>query len=803
MEDGMVKRLLIVLLGFLFGVTGYSQTVISSHPRLLINQNTLGELRQKLQNQYHTEFQDFIDLCDQRFNSSEDGLAIRLAFLYQIGQLSGFNYGHTMDEYANRAKAVLMTEQSQGIIRGADPELVTAQWIIPLGYDWLYDRLSTSDKQYLVGEMIDMINKTPRGEPPLGHSNGIGNTGYLVCGMAFYGDGINDTVAQQVVNEFYDQFKGPTGPLGAKNFVAGNDGGTNSGIWYSSYFAPHLALVALAWYTATGENLFLTSNYFKYFPTFILYNILPMAEDDPSYPDGKVFLMHHDHHEKVRYEARKTWTRVSLGQAMYKDSDPDITALSNWLQHHRTEKIVYHNTETWNRYLGYFFLLGDRSVPEKSPTQLNLPLTKYFKNLGMVVMRQSFEDPNSTLIIYKAIPWGYTGGYWSAYDQGQFSIYKRGYLTFNTGSGAHHDYENDGYSRNIILFDVPGQNYNSSHSDKAGQRLMPTMNSIDDLVPGSQFDLGGIKRTRFESGEFDYIYSDLTRAYNSTVVRDNYPNENPVKISLFTREMVYMRPDNMDDHDYIFLFDRTRTVDAQIVKRWLLHMSFEPDINASGQSNGYPGQTMYPGADLVTITNTWNGSNGRLFSKTLLPANVNIVKIGGSGHAFTDVMNQQICDGYKAISGSCNSMTDEDMNYAGGWRIEVRPATQQQYDIFFHVFQTATASESSMEPVTLIDNQSNYYGAYIDHNVVMFSKTSDFQNQAQYQIAVSGNTRHLVCNLNPGVYRVYVDGNQITSVQVGDDGTAFFQHNGGTTFRVTKSNDTTPPAKPTGLHIEK
>ncbi len=800
----MIKKVFLVysLMMVIFVNLVLGQSVRPDHPRLFLTSDNLPEIRSKLQTYYSSEYQEFLDIANNEFNGSSWLHVINFAFIYQVGDLPGFSSSHSAADFGQRAKSLLLSLPVDNLIRGEHPDLTKSKFGLPIGYDWLFSLLSQSEKQELVNKMSNMVNNTTKLAPIFGHMVGIGSSLYVIHGLAFYGDGFNDSLAQQVYDLFYDEIMGAHGKVAGKNMSAGNEGGSNSGFEYNLYYLKYLAFPVDAWRTATNQDYFPVSPFWRYFPQYLLYNIIPWAFEDASSPGGREWILYHDHHDKAYRRASRYTFDLTMLQSWYRNVDLDMVGLGQWLLDNRVGTNMY-QSEKWEKYVFYYFLWGYPGTSPLSPSQLNLPKSIIFTGIGEAVMRTGFTDINDCMIVFKAMPYAYSGGYWSAKDQGSFSIYKRGFLTFGSGSGAHHDYGNSTISRNTLIFDVPGQNYSSSHSDEGGQREVREVEVLDSLVPGSRWDIGGIQKHRFEEDEFDYIFADLTRAYNSTLVRDNYPDENPTKISLFTRELVYMRPSSNLESDYIFIFDRTKTVDAQIVKRWLLHMSYEPDINANGQPTNISGEWVYPNADLVKITNTFNGANGRLFVKSLLPANRDIYKIGGPGHEFMNILNHNDCDGAKLPSGGCPNINDESAYFVGRWRIEVRPATQQQYDIFFHVFQTATASENSMEPVTLIDNQNNYYGAYIDHNVVLFSKTSDFQNQAQYTISVSGNTRHLICNLNPGVYRVYVDGSQVTSVQVDEDGTAFFLHSGGSNFRVTKSNDTIPPSKPTGLRIEK
>ncbi len=85
-----------------------------------------------------------------------------------------------------------------------------------------------------------------------------------------------------------------------------------------------------------------------------------------------------------------------------------------------------------------------------------------------------------------------------------------------------------------------------------------------------------------DTEEFTYMKGDATAAYN------------PSKVTLFTREMVYLKP------DIFVVLDRVRATSASYKKRWLLHSVNEPTITG----------------DTVMVQE----GTSRLFVKSLLPA---------------------------------------------------------------------------------------------------------------------------------------------------------------------------------------
>ncbi|MBI4359690.1 MAG: hypothetical protein HY564_01175, partial [Candidatus Jacksonbacteria bacterium] len=562
------------------------------HPRMYLTKSNINGIRNKIQTVYRTEFQQFVTEADQKYTTTLDYAGIQnFAFLYQMGDvfLDQFTHQHTAVEYGEKARVDLVATVNAILASGSIP------WLTPdvphpfslgasVGYDWLFDLLSPDEKSTIASAFSLTIKSLDNGGfIPLDHGTGIGRQPMFLCALAFYGDGYNDALAQQTLDKFYGRMLGG-GTLTLKDIAASDDGGTNSGHGYPLYFFKTLGLVAGAWGTATGENIFATSSYFRYWPYFLAHSYLPFA---------KVFF--HDHHQ---FAGQPYWSQsfnLRVGQSFYRTFDPARAGLAQWLIQNKNPLNF-----SWTDGIFSHFIFGDDSATPQSPVQLNLPLTKHFKGMGLVIMRSGFDDPEDMMITFKSAPWAYVGGYWSSLDQGTFTINKYGgTLALNAGDGAHHWYENVTLSRNVLIFNDPvtlggwPQRYPFS---SVGSGLP----DASELTTGSVWDISGIKRFETEA-HYDYVYADLTRAYNSDQITDGY---GPAIISRYTRQLVYLKPSVKSDADYVVIIDRANTLNPAYEKRWLLHMPYEPQINGQG-TLVRDGLTEYQNADTVTITNTY------------------------------------------------------------------------------------------------------------------------------------------------------------------------------------------------------
>jgi hypothetical protein len=139
------------------------------HPRLHFNAASLPALRDKLATVMKTEFQNFINDQDNHFTyateiSQNDTTVkaadiVNYAFLYQIGSLQNLTYQHSQIEYGQLAKALFLRVirgQAQLEHREAYRKYLPS---LGIGYDWLFDLFSESEKQEIVAVLDTMVYK--------------------------------------------------------------------------------------------------------------------------------------------------------------------------------------------------------------------------------------------------------------------------------------------------------------------------------------------------------------------------------------------------------------------------------------------------------------------------------------------------------------------------------------------------------------------------------------------------------------------------------------------------------------------
>ena len=146
-----------------------------------------------------------------------------------------------------------------------------------------------------------------------------------------------------------------------------------------------------------------------------------------------------------------------------------------------------------------------------------------------------------------------------------------------------------------------------------------------------------------DRGTYLYVAGDCTRAYC------------PEKLSLFTRQIVFLRPDTF------VVFDRVRSTDAGFPKTWVLQAMKVPEQTPEG----------------LVVTN----GPGRLFVQTLLPEEPDVRLVSGPQ--------------LYSYEGQTYPPA-RDTGPAPECRIEISPSVAAEEDCFLHVLTAADSDTGSV-----------------------------------------------------------------------------------------------------------
>ncbi|MDI6780760.1 MAG: hypothetical protein QME49_01410 [bacterium] len=751
-------------------------SVRSGHPRLLITADNKQTIVERVKNHYREEFQDILDKANENFNGpfEEWGTKVlteynekdelrdmieRYGFIYQMGQLDGFNYyNRTAEQYGREGVRALLAMK---------PEINWTEWNtiadkrvrirytgFALGYDWLYSLLTNEQKTAIIYSMIENNHFAfcPDDYKP-SDKTGIGNFPRCkenISGFAFMNDGINDNAARSIIEQLYTgkrtdgQSTGllSGGALDLLKMVCG-DGITIDGMTYMVFHKGYIPFLE-AWYTATGQDYFKITEFYKNLPLWIAYSIQPAT----NYSLFRVQCMR----APFRLWNNCKWDASSLFSGIIgplNRADTSMARLCKWIVEELLKGDVYEP-------LIYKIIMGgDPQITKASPKGLSLPLNKRFEKHGWVSMRSDWENEDATFATFMCHTYQFNRiGLFS----NSFTIWKnRGPLLFNRGWGDHNAAFGDFTdSWNSFLF----INNSLLKYDSNGRQMENGEDGFDaqKFIPSNDFwyKTGGIKYFETRQGKYNYIYGDASKAY---LCKWRRPHIDECRVlDIFTRQFIYFCGDNgpAPESDYFIVFDRVKTKHAETEKHMLLQMNYDPmiikdnwDINQqiSGE-NIAGGKWKYNNPHHFVITNAgYNNAHGKAFVKTLLPENTTVYKIGGQGHQFNDWYGNDPRNSALGVNYT-EPLTDEQKFYWGEYRLHIVPTSTRQEDIFLHAIEATDASHTT--PVSMEKISSNsVVGARIGQYIALFNTKEEFLLNGQAFLPYNGQFNILVADLEP------------------------------------------------------
>lgn len=358
-----------------------------------------------------------------------------------------------------------------------------------------------------------------------------------------------------------------------------------------------------------------------------------------------------------------------------------------------------------------------------------LPTSQYFRNAGQVLMRDTWDLVNSTLLEFKST------SFWSInhhhLDQNAFSLFYKAPLLVDSGfyDKYNSSHWNNYFTRTIAhntmtVFDpdetfVRGGGYVdcSPCSNDGGQYFMSNPNpTLQDIQTGGSNHIDGI--TLFEQGsDYTYTVGNASKAYSSMKLD---------QLNGFIRQIVFLPQPGFWQAPVSVIFDKVTTQPDKggLTKRFLLHSFNEPE--PSGGTPVAPG--VYTIAtDSVTIRN----GGGMVFVKTLLPQHPVVTKIGsnppGSDYRYM-VPHGDSASGYTLTNyplDPAESTPDTNNTDIGAWRIEISSGTPAQREYFLHTLSVADNDPATAAPQYRNLSSASAAVALLDDNFVVAFSTSD------------------------------------------------------------------------------
>ncbi|RME19701.1 MAG: hypothetical protein D6806_17825, partial [Deltaproteobacteria bacterium] len=625
------------------------------HPRLLVDD--LAELRARCsgalshQCQMNSMFANSSHLTAPLDGYSESQLA-------RIAKAMAFEYLTTGDpRYADRVREILLRlasydRQHWADLRDSIQDLglgwIGLSWMLALDWSFLALQAHQADLQAIAdgtAVFVDYLLEMYQHSDFNNHSY-LGRSPVILAGLALSGEGLRDADAARYLEKGFDLLYNHWHP--ALNSVAGEMGGWHESLGYfDGEMGYPLAVQMDGLRTACGIDFFQDSSFWRSIGRWYLASTVPWDKTLVHWAD----------------QGKDRWSRSLDGSVEEgKGTRQYLTAVeknlarlghpeAEWVQYLLDDLIgLYYDSGTYAE--SYYKVAHMNDVLWYQPGHPKSPLpdspaTYHFENLGEVIMRQgnSVADPMAMF----ACSW-FRGGHQQA-DNGHFSIWYKGYLAVDSGyydgwgSDHHMNYARRTIAHNTLTVTMPGETFhNTSHND-GGQKLGCNTDYYNSPAEDPDCHACSMKVSTVKDPYFDFISADLTNSYD------------PAKVSLVTREFVYIRPNTF------VVFDRVESTDPTFQKRSLLH------------SNGR----------FTNQDSTWytDDDQGRLWLQVLLPVSAQVVQVGGAGHEWE-------------IDG-VNYPPSRGQEFAGAWRLEITPPRQDRFTNFLLLLQASDQNVSSMQ----------------------------------------------------------------------------------------------------------
>lgn len=630
---------------------------------------------------------------------------------------------------------------------------------VALVYDWCHDRLSSEQRAALVaafnawGDVPDHPNDVPGWGnywPRWGYS-------YVLVGLATQGDNAR---AVEWLDEYrHRRFQDIDVPL--LDRIADGGGWPEGTVYDWIANLPRVKAVE-AWRTATGEDLFLASRWFRERLGYLLLHRWPGLAEQwglqfhpyPSTGDAE-----RNRGTMANYERIMALLLVNrfpddpLARQLQAVMAAPPTARSLGFEAH--DELLWFEPERLS----------------SEPTYL----THLAVGTGTVFVRSDWRtgaadtDPSPTYLTFQC---GDHFTYHQHFDQNTLALRKGADLLVDSGvySGDGLSYHDQNYyvrtiAHNTLVVLNPGEDFSharpDAESNDGGQRT---------VYPGSRspgtisyfdehrvhYETGSIARFADEP-RFTYVLGDATAAYNNPTYNQALDTDlagNLPKVSRFVRELVYLRPAVSGGADFVVLLDRVGVTAAAFSganTKLLFHTLAEPVVEGAGTQVS-PGEKLYRGAGTAEVTS----GAARLFMRALLPADRNIRVVGGRGEKAFWVFGTNFDWHWSASEPQPRPVNDfEDTPY-GEWRLELEPADTALDHVFLTVLAPTTPEVATMPATTLV-TATGLAGAVIDDagmpRVVLFSSAPDGRAPSgtlTYSVPLRAPAHHALFDLSPG-----------------------------------------------------
>lgn len=383
-------------------------------------------------------------------------------------------------------------------------------------------------------------------------------------------------------------------------------------------------------------------------------------------------------------------------------------------------------------------------------------------------------SPSATFISFRA---GNTFTHHGHYDAGHFTIYKGAPLAINSSTNGDYmgpnrlNYSIRTVAKNSLLILRPNEKvqpnrFFEKNVADGGQRIvMPTGSAVQNVTDWAEKldnknHLAGGRINHYQAmyGEYVYISSDLTKAYNTP---DHDEGGRGGKVSEVKRDLLYLA-----NEDRVLIHDRIKSTDASYTKKWLLHSVNQPKVMNAQVLKGALSNGISETRE--STAHIHNGS-GHLRVDRIYPEDAKIRLVGGPDYQF-----------YVESDGDDTTLNGENFSAGaslhpwfdvGMWRIEIQPGAPRIEDEFLIALSPSLDRPRSDAPKPLMIKGADAKGVETEKNIVVFLKTSA---HGEFEIVTSANNQMqrklYVLGIPVGMQVKITNGSDIQTVTVNSEG---------------------------------
>ena len=710
------NHLLLMLIGLCLAVSAHSQKcpeIRQDHPRIFFNSDTWPAIKERAYSENKAYLDKLLAWADKMPENPVAGdvempeiedRTIPIKGITEFGTEAAacaLAWHFTGNEkYLDKAKKMLKVSAdayTQATLNGRPVHWYSHSRINAFcAYDWLYNELTPEERASIIVPLMEHVEMA---QPEYGlniprTNQGSISTGFYgvrtmfwYSGLAAYGDGINDDLAQKHLEKGYDlNMK----MLDFRNKNAGDDGGLSSAVpAYSTvhYRYAHFNFL-FTMLSSTGQDIA------PQYPAMPLYAnwLWWIWIRDEEYPKALRHAGFGDsHHNTDEVSTESMYEHLSQTLHFYKDLDPDaygmILAMREFSSNRRIEMGTYpvlpflinvNQAEADSKYL---------DIINNSPLK-----SRHFETLGQFYMRSAFA-PGATYCTFTA---GATLKQHKHHDENNFTIYKHDHLAMESGDRAtQRDYNlvyyySQSVAHNVVLIHKPDEPFPTywgmKRKDHKKVKNYGGMTSVS----------GSVVKAYETNDKYTYVASDATACYGD-------------KCKEAVRQFVFLYP------DYVIVYDRVESSDPSYKKEWLLHMQNEPTVKGN----------------LLTA----DARDGRMFCQTLLPADAQFNVVGGKpGDFFVGEENYPLIASY-VKEWTKKAEKSKRGPYWGGWRLEVSPSKANAEDRFLHVITAASVERTRPVNAKLVkDGDRDGVSMKVDgHKVTFwFNRNGEIGGEVEY-----------------------------------------------------------------------